>query len=78
MQALSALTPPILVCAVVIIAIVAFLRHEMRRSSADNAGADDQKDVGAGPRSDDPNSEHTELTDVSPACADESRARRDA
>ncbi len=32
MQDLSALTPPLLVCAVVIIAIVAFLRHEMGRS----------------------------------------------
>jgi hypothetical protein len=35
MQDLSALTPPLLTCAVVVIAIVAFLRHEMNRSRAD-------------------------------------------
>jgi hypothetical protein len=34
MQDLAALTPPLLVCAVVVIAIVAFLRHEMRRGEA--------------------------------------------
>ena len=32
MQDLAVLTPPLLVCAAVIIAIVAFLRHEMSRS----------------------------------------------
>jgi len=32
MSVLAALTPPFLVCAVVIGAIVAFLRHEMGRS----------------------------------------------
>ena len=31
MSALAALTPPFLVCAVVVAAIVAFLRHEMGR-----------------------------------------------
>lgn len=37
MQDLSALTPPLLVCAVVVIAIVAFLRHEMNRSRTDKS-----------------------------------------
>jgi hypothetical protein len=32
MKDLSVLTPPLLIAAVVVIAIVAFLRHEMRRS----------------------------------------------
>ena len=35
MSVLAALTPPFLVCAVVIAAIVAFLRHEMGRGSQD-------------------------------------------
>jgi hypothetical protein len=45
MSVLAALTPPFLVCAVVIGAIVAFLRHEMGRArqgrnvrSEDNSG----------------------------------------
>jgi hypothetical protein len=37
MQDLSVLTPPLLMCAVVIIAIVAFLRHEMNRSRTDKS-----------------------------------------
>jgi hypothetical protein len=37
MQDLSALTPPLLMCAVVIVAIVAFLRYEMNRSSTENS-----------------------------------------
>jgi hypothetical protein len=38
MKDLSALTPPLLVCIVVLIAVVAFLRHEMGkpRSSEDD------------------------------------------
>ena len=35
MNDLTALTPPILVCAVVIVAIVAFVRHEMGRGRTD-------------------------------------------
>lgn len=42
MQYLSVLTPPLLMCAVVVIAIVAFLRHEMRRS---HPGADQADDI---------------------------------
>jgi hypothetical protein len=38
---LSALTPPFLMAAVVIIAIVAFLRHEMGRGHVDQADPDD-------------------------------------
>jgi hypothetical protein len=41
MNDLSVLTPPFLVAAVVIIAIVAFLRHEMGRGRADRADPDD-------------------------------------
>jgi hypothetical protein len=37
MQDLSALTPPLLMCAVVVLAIVAFLRHEMNRSGRDSS-----------------------------------------
>jgi hypothetical protein len=37
MQDLSVLTPPLLMATVVIIAIVAFLRHEMNRSRADKS-----------------------------------------
>jgi hypothetical protein len=36
-QYLSALTPPLLVCAVVVIAIVAFLRHEMSKKRPDES-----------------------------------------
>ena len=39
MKDLSVLTPPLLMAAVVVLAIVAFLRHEMRRS---RSGRDDQ------------------------------------
>jgi len=42
MSALAALTPPFLMCAAVVVAIVAFLRHEMGRGRRDpEAGADD-------------------------------------
>lgn len=41
MKDLSALTPPFLMAAVVIIAIVAFLRHEMGRGRVDRADPDD-------------------------------------
>ena len=41
MQDLSALTPPLLMCAVVVFAVVAFLRHEMRPSRADPGDQDD-------------------------------------
>ncbi len=39
MKDLSVLTPPLLMAAVVVIAIVAFLRHEMHRS---RSGREDQ------------------------------------
>jgi hypothetical protein len=42
MQDLSALTPPLLMCAVVLFAVGAFLRHEMRRKRPEDADpADD-------------------------------------
>jgi hypothetical protein len=41
MQDLSALTPPLLMCAAVLIAIVAFLRHEMGKKGPDESGPPD-------------------------------------
>ncbi len=41
MADLSVLTPPFLMAAVVIIAIVAFLRHEMGRGRADRTDEED-------------------------------------
>jgi hypothetical protein len=69
MSVLAALTPPFLVCAVVIGAIGAFLRHEMRRGredrgvgAEDNSGlaatARDQADDGAGSDADAATSAH--------------------
>jgi hypothetical protein len=46
MKDLAALIPPFLVCAAVIIAIVAFLRHEMGRS---RQGQRDHGDDNSGP-----------------------------
>jgi hypothetical protein len=48
MSALAALTPPFLVCAVVIAAIVAFLRHEMGRGRQDR-GVDPDDNSGPAP-----------------------------
>ena len=68
MQALSALTPPLLVCAVVIIAIVAFLRHEMRRSRTDrSATGDDGGNVPAMPKAADPDNKQDNMADASRA-----------
>lgn len=57
---LSALTPPLLTCAVVVIAIVAFLRHELAKKRPDQAerpadepGAQDDQPA-ADPSSDQP------------------------
>jgi len=57
MSALAALTPPFLICAVVIIAIVAFLRHEMgrRRPDQDVSGEDNS---GQAPSSADEHHDH--------------------
>jgi hypothetical protein len=41
MQDLSVLTPPLLMCAAVVVAIVAFLRHEMNRSRTDKSAPDE-------------------------------------
>jgi len=48
LQDLSALTPPLLMCAVVLFAVGAFLRHEMRRKRPEDAdrGEDIQPDTG--------------------------------
>ncbi|MBO0822984.1 MAG: hypothetical protein J2P27_03875 [Actinobacteria bacterium] len=53
MRDLSALTPPLLVCAVVIIVIVAFLRHEMRQSRSDQNDGDDDSRTAAGEKNTD-------------------------
>ena len=69
MQDLSALTPPLLMGAVVIIAIVAFLRHEMGRSRADKSASDEHESVAAAQHGDDPDSpQHDDAdgTQVSP------------
>jgi hypothetical protein len=65
MQVLSVLTPPLLVCAVVAIAIVAFLRHEMGRSRADRSARGDQGEVPTVPSSADPDKKQSKLTDAS-------------
>jgi hypothetical protein len=57
MQDLSVLTPPLLMCAVVIIAIVAFLRHEMNRSRADKSAQGENMSAVAEHRDDDPESQ---------------------
>lgn len=40
MKDLSALTPPLLMAAIVVVAIIAFLRHEMARGRASQRTAD--------------------------------------
>jgi len=72
MQALSALTPPLLVCAVVVIAIVAFLRHEMGRSRADGSAAGDEGEVPAVPGCAEPDKKQNDPTDTSRVAADDS------
>lgn len=73
MRDLSALTPPLLVCAVVIIAIVAFLRHEMNRSRADPSAADHETPVTRGPGDDAGDSEGQADTEAQRSAADDSR-----
>jgi hypothetical protein len=41
MKYVSVLTPPFLMCAAVLTAVVAFLRHEMRRGRSPEAEQDD-------------------------------------
>ena len=41
MQDISALTPPLLMCAAVLVAIGLFLRHEMSRGRSGNGEAED-------------------------------------
>jgi hypothetical protein len=72
MQALSALTPPLVVCAVVIIAIVAFLRHEMARSRADRSAPGDETEAPGVLSSPEADKKQNDLTDASHASADDS------
>jgi hypothetical protein len=53
MKYVSVLTPPLLVCAAFLIAVVAFLRHEMggRRRSSEDLPPDDISDEDLIPRS---------------------------
>jgi hypothetical protein len=77
MQALAALTPPLLVCAVVVIAIVAFLRHEMGRSRTGRSVRADESEVAATPGSADLDKKQSELTDVArPSAGDSESASR--
>lgn len=71
MQVLSVLTPPLLVCVVVVIAIVAFLRHEMGRSRTGRSARGDQAEVPAAPSPADPDEKQSKLTDTSRASADD-------
>jgi hypothetical protein len=47
LQDISALTPPVLMCAVVLLAIGAFLRHEMNRKRPEDM--DEARDIPAVP-----------------------------
>jgi hypothetical protein len=47
---LAALTPPFLVCVAFLIAVGAFLRHEMRRAKNRNDEDDDEVSVGSSAR----------------------------
>lgn len=73
MKDLSVLTPPLLVCAAVLIAIVTFLRHEMGRG---NRSREDQAD----PSSDFPDRSviPDEDMDMEPDAADRSTTPGDA
>lgn len=70
MSDLSVLTPPLLMAAVVVVAIVAFLRHEMRRS---RPGREDQADdISPGQQFDDATTDSTADGHGSSSAADES------
>jgi hypothetical protein len=60
MNDLAALTPPFLVAAAVVIAIIVFLRHEMGRKRVDRADLDDNIPA-PGPQAD--NNRDTKPTD---------------
>jgi hypothetical protein len=64
MQDLSVLTPPLLMAAVVITAIVAFLRHEMNRSRSDKSAPDENMSALAERRDDDLESRRQHDPDV--------------
>jgi hypothetical protein len=70
MQALSALTPPLLVCAVVIIAIVAFLRHEMGQTRTDRSATGDEGELPPVPGTADADEAQGKPADVARAPAD--------
>ena len=56
---------------VVIIAIVAFLRHEMRRSRTDRSGAAGDGEIQAAPSSTDPEMKRNTLTHAAEAAAED-------
>lgn len=72
MQALSALTPPLVVCAVVIIAIVAFLRHEMARSRSGRSGPGDETELPGLLSSSETDKKQNDPTEESRASAEDS------
>jgi hypothetical protein len=57
--------PPLLVCAVVVIAIVAFLRHEMNRSRADKSTSGENKPSTVQGRGDDAESQSHDGSEAS-------------
>jgi hypothetical protein len=67
MKYVSVLTPPLLVCAVFLIALIAFLRHEMggRRSRAQDPPADYSADDPIPSRDADTPSQRRDTSDVS-------------
>ncbi len=72
MQDLSVLTPPLLMCAVVIIAIVAFLRHEMNRSRSDKSAPGENMSALAQHRDDDLESQRHHDPDARRTTSDDS------
>ncbi len=72
MQDLSALTPPLLTCAVVIIAIVAFLRHEMNRSRPHKRAPGENMSASAQYRDDDLESQQPHDVDAQRTTSGES------
>ena len=64
MQDLSVLTPPLLMCAAVITAIVAFLRHEMGRARTDKSAPGENTSALGQQRDDELESQHQHDSDA--------------
>jgi hypothetical protein len=53
-QVLSALTPPLLMCAAVVVAVVAFLRHETGKKRPDESEPQAERPISDRQREDEP------------------------